>query len=74
MQRGRVEEQGGNYLITKKHYMSKRTTTCNWLAVLELQWARCKKVRLPVNVMANSLTAVHKACTRRPSNCNKVHR
>lgn len=40
----------------EKHYMSKRTTTCNWLGVLELQQARCRKVCMPVNVMANSLT------------------
>lgn len=40
----------------EKHYMSKRTTTCNCLGVLELQRARCRNVCMPVNVMANSLT------------------
>lgn len=41
----------------EKHYMAKRTTSCNWLGVLALTSARCRNVFLSVNVMANTLTA-----------------
>lgn len=48
----------------EKHYMAKRTTSCNWLGVLVLTSARCRNVCTSVNVMANTLTALeHETCT-----------
>lgn len=48
----------------EKHYMAKRTTSCNWPGVLVLTSARCRNVCTSVNVMANTLTALeHEAYT-----------